>query len=185
MELTTKRLIIRPWQEADADNLYKYAQDPRIGSMTGFPAHTSREYSLDIIRRILVNRGLYAVCLKNDNLPIGYIGMHPGKQKQYKLDNAIEISYWLGVPFWGQELMPEAIRRFQQHIFEDLPFEAIWCSYCEGNENSRKCMEKCGFIYHHTEENTPYIFLHELRTEHFHLLTKTDWAKNLALNVSK
>ncbi|MDO5295179.1 MAG: GNAT family N-acetyltransferase [bacterium] len=177
MEMTTDRLILRHWQESDAADLFKYAQDPRIGYMAGFPAHTCVEESLDIIRRILSNPGLYAVCLKTDKLPIGCIGMHPTKQKLCKIGKEIEIAFWLGVPFWGQAIIPEAIRRFQKHIFEDLGFEAIWCSYCEGNENSKRCMEKCGFVYHHTEENTPYIFLHENRTEHFTRLTKDEWLK--------
>ena len=31
MELQTKRLILRPWQESDAEALYKYACNPNIG----------------------------------------------------------------------------------------------------------------------------------------------------------
>ena len=31
MELQTKRLILRPWQESDAESLYKYASNPNIG----------------------------------------------------------------------------------------------------------------------------------------------------------
>ena len=33
MELTTKRLILRKWQESDAKSLYEYAKDPRVGPM--------------------------------------------------------------------------------------------------------------------------------------------------------
>ena len=40
-ELVTERLILRPWQESDAESLYKYAQDPAIGPIAGWPPHTS------------------------------------------------------------------------------------------------------------------------------------------------
>ena len=30
-QLTTSRLILRPWRESDAEALYKYAKDPAIG----------------------------------------------------------------------------------------------------------------------------------------------------------
>ena len=40
MELQTERLILRPWQESDAEALYKYAQNPKIGPIAGWPPHT-------------------------------------------------------------------------------------------------------------------------------------------------
>lgn len=49
MELQTERLILRPWQESDAEALYKYAQNPNIGPIAGWPSHTSVEDSLGII----------------------------------------------------------------------------------------------------------------------------------------
>ena len=41
MELQTKRLILRPWQESDAESLYKYASNPNVGPIAGWPPHTS------------------------------------------------------------------------------------------------------------------------------------------------
>ena len=37
--LSTKRLILRPWLEKDAESLYKYAKDPDIGIPAGWPPH--------------------------------------------------------------------------------------------------------------------------------------------------
>ena len=39
-EIVTERLILRPWQESDAESLYKYARDPEIGPIAGWPPHT-------------------------------------------------------------------------------------------------------------------------------------------------
>lgn len=39
--LETERLILRPWREADAEDLYTYARDPRVGPPAGWPPHTS------------------------------------------------------------------------------------------------------------------------------------------------
>ena len=47
MILETKRLILRHWQENDADILFEYASDPDVGPIAGWPVHESREYSLD------------------------------------------------------------------------------------------------------------------------------------------
>ena len=53
MILKTNRLILRPWEESDAENLYRYASDPKVGPIAGWPVHTSVENSLDIIRNVL------------------------------------------------------------------------------------------------------------------------------------
>ncbi len=36
--LETRRLILRPWRETDAERLYEYAKDPLIGPITGIRA---------------------------------------------------------------------------------------------------------------------------------------------------
>lgn len=41
MIFETERLILRPWEEADAEELYKYAKDPLVGPVAGWPVHTS------------------------------------------------------------------------------------------------------------------------------------------------
>ena len=41
--IETERLILRPWQETEAGILYKYACDPDIGPIAGWPPHTSVE----------------------------------------------------------------------------------------------------------------------------------------------
>ena len=35
MQLKTARLVLRPWQEEDAERLYWYARDPRVGPAAG------------------------------------------------------------------------------------------------------------------------------------------------------
>lgn len=50
--IETARLILRPWQESEADSLFKYARDPDIGPIAGWTPHTSVENSLEIIRTV-------------------------------------------------------------------------------------------------------------------------------------
>lgn len=64
MVLTTNRLILRPWQETDAADLYFYAKDERIGPIAGWPTHKSEEESLSIIKNIFMRDEIYAVTLK-------------------------------------------------------------------------------------------------------------------------
>lgn len=186
MEFRTERLILRPWKESDAESLYEYAKDPKVGPIAGWPVHTSVENSLDIIRNVLSAPETYAVCLKEDNRAIGSVGLIPPMQSHTKAsEDEIEIGYWVGVPFWGKGYIPEAVRRLQKHAFEDLGCSAMWCGYYDGNEKSKRCQEKCGFVYHHTEENKPCALMGDVRTEHFTKLTKEQWEKHLGAPEKK
>ena len=50
MIFETERLILRPWEESDAESLYEYAKDERVGPIAGWPVHTSVDDSREIIR---------------------------------------------------------------------------------------------------------------------------------------
>lgn len=106
MNMETQRLILRPWTENDAESLYNYAKDPAIGPIAGWPPHTSVENSREIIRDILSAPETYAVVLKETNEPIGSVGIMfaDGVHSADMQDGDAEIGYWIGVPYWGQDL---------------------------------------------------------------------------------
>ena len=179
MILYTERLILRPWEESDAESLYIYASDDRVGYPAGWPAHRNVEDSLEIIRTVLSDPNIYAVCRKGENRAIGSVGLKTGRNT-FLTDRAdeAEIGYWLGVPFWGRGYIPEAVRELQRHCFEDLKMRGLWCAYYEGNEKSRRVQEKSGFKYHHTMAGTEVSLLNEIRTEHVYYLSREEWEKN-------
>ena len=175
MILQTKRLILRPWSENDAEELYKYASDPEVGPPAGWPPHTSVENSLEIIRTVLSAPETYAVCLKENGKPIGSVGLH--RNDLAERDDEYELGYWIGKPFWGQGLIPEASRELLRYAFEDLGMNRIWCGYYDGNEKSRRVQEKLGFVFNHTTEGLEVKLLNEIRTGHSNLMTKERWQK--------
>lgn len=183
MTFITERLILRPWEETDAESLYEYAKDPSVGPVAGWPVHTCVENSREIIKTVLSAPETYAVCLKEDNTAVGSIGlMAPSQSRTKAAETEIEIGYWIGVPFWGNGYIPEAVRILQKYAFEELGYTAMWCSCYDGNEKSRRCMEKCGFIYHHTEEDQPCPLMGDVRTVHFTYLTKEQWQRQMQDN---
>ena len=176
MELTTERLVLRPWKESDAESLYNYAKNPEVGPIAGWPVHTSVENSQEIIREVLSARETYAVCLKEDRIAVGSIGLMTGDASNLKLpDTEGEIGYWIGVPFWGRGFIPEAVNELVRHGFEDLGLKKIWCGYFEGNVKSKRVQEKCGFIYHHTNKDIPWKMMDDIRTEHVTCMSREDW----------
>ena len=54
MIFKTEHLILRPWEEGDAESLFLFASNPKIGPIAGWPPHESVEDSLNIIKRYLL-----------------------------------------------------------------------------------------------------------------------------------
>ena len=185
MMLITDRLILRPWQEADAEDLYTYDSDPEVGPPAGWPVHTSVENSREIIQNVLSKPETYAVCLK-DGKPIGSVGLHlNGSTDMTNRDDECELGYWIGKPFWGQGLIPEASRELLRYAFEELGMRAVWCGYYDGNEKSRKVQTKLGFVYRYTSHDLNVRLLNELRTGHTNLMTKERWQKVVLFRQQK
>ena len=176
MILHTERLILRPWEESDAESLYEYAKDSAVGPIAGWPPHQSVEESRDVIREVFSGAEAYAVCLETDNKAIGAIELKlNGHTDMTDRDDECELGYWIGKPFWGQGLIPEAAREMLRRAFEDIGMKKVWCGYFEGNEKSKRVQEKCGFRYQWTTENVDVPLLQEKRTGHVSLLTKEMW----------
>ncbi|SPF67616.1 Gcn5-related N-acetyltransferase (GNAT) domain profile [Propionibacterium ruminifibrarum] len=177
MRLETERLLLRCWTENDAEDLFKYASDPAVGPIAGWAVHTSVENSRQIIRGVLSAPETYAVVLKRTRRPVGSIGLMIGAASNIGIpDTEGEIGFWIGVPYWGQGLIPEAVREVIRHGFEDLGLDRIWCGYFDGNTQSRRVQEKCGFTYQRTVEDVPCAIPGLLRTEHITCMSKQEWS---------
>ncbi len=181
MELYTKRLILRPWREDDAESLYEYAKDPEIGPVAGWQPHKSREDSLNVIRNVLSSSECYAVCLKEDNVAVGSIGLLlNGSTDMTDRDDECELGYWIGRKFWGRGLIPEAAEEVLRHAFEDLNMQTVWCGYYDGNKKSKRVQEKLGFIYHHTCNDVWVELMNETRIGHTNYISREQWKKKSA-----
>ena len=175
--IVTQRLILRPWREEDAADLFTLAKDPRVGPAAGWLPHTSVENSRDIIRGVLSAPETYAVVPKQTGRVAGSASiMREGSAPMSPTE--AEIGYWIGVPYWGHGLIPEAVRALLLRCFTQLGVTGVWCGYFDGTEKSRRVQEKCGFVYHHTEENREFSD-GIVRTEHFTYLTRERWERML------
>jgi RimJ/RimL family protein N-acetyltransferase len=171
----TERLILRPWREEDAESLYEYARNPLIGPIAGWPVHTSVENSREIIRDVLSAPGTFAVELRETGEAIGSVGLMVGEASNLELPvNEAEIGYWIGEPFWGQGLIPEAMRELMRYAFEERDIETLWCGWFDGNEKSRRVGEKLVFRHVRTEEKH-WPLIDKTILQHISRLTKAEW----------
>ena len=144
--METERILLRRWQESDAEVLFKYASDPDVGPRAGWPAHKSAEESLEIIRTYFNNDTTWAIVLKETDEAIGCIGCYNHENSNIPIgENDCEVGYWIGKPFWNRGICTEALKLMLDYCIHIKHFENIWADHFTDNPASGKVMEKCGF----------------------------------------
>ena len=149
--IETRRLVLRPWREEDAADLYRYASDPAVGPAAGWAPHESVEDSLNVLRTILMKPDTWALTLKGSDEPVGSVGIFPSSCSL--ANGQPEIGYWLARPLWGNGYIPEAVRALIGLCFERGE-GAVWCAHADFNRKSRRVIEKCGFTCRCAEDWT-------------------------------
>lgn len=145
--MQTDRILLRPWQESDAEALYKYASDPIVGERAGWPPHKSKEESLEIIRTVFKNPTTWAIVLKETNEAIGAMGYMPDCPLNLPArENEPLVGYWVGKPYWNKGICTEALQLMLCHIRKETNYTSLICSHFVDNPASGRVMEKCGFV---------------------------------------
>ncbi|WP_121966852.1 GNAT family N-acetyltransferase [Myroides sp. N17-2] len=179
MRLETERLILRPWEESDADSLYLYAKDENVGPPAGWPAHKSVEESRKVIKNEFAHPEVYAVALKGTNEAIGCIGLLIGENSNFDISELeAEVAYWIGVPHWGKGYIPEALTTLIKHAFVDLKMTDLWCGFYEENTKSLRAQSKCGFTFAYKSENRYDKYFKDDRIEVITRLKYEDWLQS-------
>lgn len=144
--MQTQRILLRHWQETDAEALYICAKDPDVGPRAGWPPHKSVEESLDVIRNVFANDTTWAIVLKETGKPIGCMGYFTHATSNIPIgENDCEVGYWVAKPYWNKGICTEALRLMLDYCVNVMHFENVWSDHFVGNPASGRVMEKCGF----------------------------------------
>lgn len=178
--IETERLILRPFTPDDAEDVFDYAKNPRVGPIAGWPPHGSEEESREVIRTVLSADGVAAMVLKDNGKVVGSVGFvdrHPAGERPDCPDN--EIGYVLHPRFWGRGMVPEAVEAMLRRGFEDLGYRRIWCGHYAGNWRSCRVIRRCGFRYQFSR--TEYVALmNECRQCYDYVQTREEWRSRAA-----
>lgn len=156
MIIELENLTLRPWQESDAECLYHFAKNPKIGPIAGWPPHASIEDSLNIIKTVFSKKETYAIVC--DGIPIGCVGLlfHPDTNHWWG-EGAAELGYWIAEPYWGRGFAADASDALIKRTFDELDVEVIYATYRVENNQSKRVLEKLGFKYYAQLTNENYL----------------------------
>lgn len=148
--LETDRLILREFKLSDLDDFYEYAKVEGVGELAGWPHHTSKDISLSVLNNFIKEKKVFAIVYKENNKVIGSLGIelygYEEEMSEFTNYKGREIGYVLSKDYWGMGLMPEAVKRVIDYLFNDLNYDFIVCGHFLRNKQSERVNEKCGFI---------------------------------------
>lgn len=150
INIETDRLTLRSWRESDLGDLFAYASVPGVGEMAGWPHHENIDTSKQILCSFIAKKEVFALYHETDRKVIGSLGLHhswANEDDRYKDLKVKEIGYVLSKIYWGQDLVPEAVKAVMDYCFITLGVEAFTCGHFKENNQSRRVIEKCGFEF--------------------------------------
>lgn len=147
--LKTERLLLRLIELADAPVIQRLVSDREIAAPTlNIPHPYPENGAVEFIQKSIEGRAQghadfhFGIIRQSDEALMGMAGIHP-RQHGY----TAEIGYWLGVPYWGQGYMTEAVRRIIQFGFENLHLQRIEARCFSYNTASARVMQKVGMTF--------------------------------------
>ena len=147
--LDTERLLLRPFEEKDAEAFFACCQNPNLGNNAGWPPHRTLEESRHILHSTFINQeGIWAMILKETQQLIGSVGIIPDPKRENP--QVRMLGYWLNENYWGKGYMTEAVQGVLKYGFEKLKLSLITATCYPHNKRSQKVLKKNGFIYEGT-----------------------------------
>jgi len=149
VRLTTPRLVLREWLDADREPFAAMNADPAV--MEHFPALMSRTDSDALVDRIEAHfdehgYGLWAVEVGETGEFIGFTGLAIPRFEAH-FTPAVEVGWRLRRPAWGRGLASEAARRVLAFWFQDLQRPEVVSFTALGNARSRAVMTRIGMTH--------------------------------------
>jgi len=147
--LSTERLILRRWREADRSPFQAINSDPRV--MEHFPGALTASESDAVFERIRRHFdrhgfGLWAAELRQGGILLGFVGLSvPPIQAHFM--PAVEIGWRLRSDYWGRGLATEGAREAVRFGFENLDLPFLVSFTVPENQRSRRVMEKLGMTH--------------------------------------
>jgi len=144
--LETVRLLIRPFQEEDADAFFACCQNPNLGNNAGWAPHKTIEESRKILQDVFIGQeNIWAMILKDAQQLIGSIGIVPDPKRENP--QVCMLGYWLDEAHWGKGYMTEAVQAVLNYGFNELQLSLITANCYPHNKRSQQVLERNGFIY--------------------------------------
>lgn len=127
---------LRPLEDGDLDAIYEQVTDPESIRMAAFTPEnqTDRSSFLDRMSRIRANTSATTFVIDVDGTVAGTIA-------SFRMDDELEVTYWLDRAQWGKGIASAALRL----LLEETAERPVFGRAASDNLASIRVLEKAGF----------------------------------------
>jgi RimJ/RimL family protein N-acetyltransferase len=172
IEASRVRFNLRPWKESDLDRYVELLDDARVWAHLpeDYPNPLTPDLARDLIR-ISNDADHHRVrAIEMDGNVVGQVRITRVKRSWSPILHG-EISYWLGVPYWGQGIISSVIPMYIDECFRTSTAPSFFARVAQLNVASSRALEKSGFLYVGTYfaelNNEPGIRTYRCYREHY------------------
>ncbi len=148
LAIETARLRLRPFREADVEDIWPIVSDPKFPSHMTWVAHadqaTTRAYIASAATALADNTGV-RWAIEHRGKVVGTIGLHVRWEIGALRVDRGGLGYWLAPALWGQGLMTEAVQAVVRCGFDTIGLHKITVMCFADNAQSRRVIEKAAF----------------------------------------
>ncbi len=170
LEIQTERLILRPYQQSDAPQLRRLANDFDIAKMVAsfpypYPDGLAERWigTHDDLR---ARDAGYPLAIEKNGELLGSIGIERCE------GGDSELNYWLGKAAWGQGIGSEAARAVLAFAFDELKLSYVRARHIADNLASARVLAKMGFLG--TGRNRDFHAVRQEQVEMIHVILLRD-----------
>lgn len=138
------RVIIRPWEKQDAEELAGVANNKKIWNnlRDSIPSPYSIEDAHQWIANVNKDAPTTSFAIVWEGKVAGTVGCILGKDNSRK---TIEIGYFVGEAFWGKGIATEAVKQMLLYIIQTFDCIRVEAHVFAHNKASMKVLKKNGF----------------------------------------
>lgn len=145
-ELTTERLLLRRFRPGDEEDLFAIYRDREVNRfLPWFPFETLSQAEEQLAKELAFYRNpagyRYAICLKEEDRPIGYLKVDEGESHDF--------GYGLRKEYWNQGIVTEAGQALLLRL-KEAGYRYITATHDRENPASGRVMQKLGMGYRYS-----------------------------------
>lgn len=148
MSIVTDRLILRPFLETDAADVYEYLKEPSVNCFACMRLNSLEEARAEVKRRLGETEYYFAIALKDSGKVIGEIEAYPEPGDPHGSGDSPRDTFspcWmLNENYQGKGYAFEAARAFFDYLFSRKGARRIYAYTEDYNLASQRLCEKLG-----------------------------------------
>ena len=147
MIIETERLILRPFRESDAADVFEYLREPVVNCFANMKLNSLEEAKEEMEKRVGETEYYFAIVLKDADKVIGEIDAYPEHGEPHNTSSPFDTfspCWMLNDVYQGKGYAYEAAHAFFDYLFREKGARRIYAYTEDYNLPSQHLCEKLG-----------------------------------------